>query len=89
MIGAARCASPAGPCRKQAAPALDDRRHPGAGGAELVAGTALAVLHEWAPGRVGYDAGGHRRIRLAHLDDACGPLRLTVIPAAESASRCG
>lgn len=84
VLGAARCDSAMGPCRKQDAPALDDDGHPGAGGAEFVASAPLVVLHEWEPGRVGYEAGGRRAVRLGRVEDACGRLRVLIV--AETAS---
>jgi arabinan endo-1,5-alpha-L-arabinosidase len=71
-VGAAWCATPAGPCEKQpdpvltAGPGLD-----GPGGVELVAGRraggAVVTFHAWPEGAVGYDDGSTRRLHIGRV----------------------
>jgi len=86
-IGAARCASPLGPCSKQPAAVLDEDGHPGAGGAEFVAQTSLVLLHAWTPDFIGYEAGGHRRVLLGRVEDRCGLLSVRILPADDEPDR--
>ncbi len=79
----ATCASPAGPCRRGSAPALETGGGllpalVGPGGAVVAvdrSGTSQLVLHAW-DGAVGYRAGGRRALVTAPVDLATGTLRL-------------
>lgn len=83
-VGAARCASPAGPCaRSVAGPVLSSWggavpgvRGPGGASVAVDAhGTPQLAFHAWS-GAVGYRSGGRRALHLAPVDVNDGVVRL-------------
>lgn len=70
--GAARCASPTGPCTKLAEPLLASRGDTaGPGGAEVFTdarGKDWIVYHAWVGDEIGYEAGGTRSLFAVPLD---------------------
>ena len=66
-VGAAWCDGPAGPCRKQARPALTSGgAMKGPGGTEFVASTSVVVFHAWSEDQVGYPLGA-RGLRIGRV----------------------
>jgi arabinan endo-1,5-alpha-L-arabinosidase len=72
-VGAAWCASPAGPCEKQSAPALTAGGGlDGPGGVEFVSTSRpdrlMVTFHAWPPGEIGYGDGSTRRLQLGRVE---------------------
>jgi hypothetical protein len=72
-VGAAWCASPAGPCEKQDDPVLAAGGGlDGPGGVEFVSGGGadrdLVTFHAWPAGAVGYGDGSTRRLQVGHVE---------------------
>ena len=86
-VGAAWCDSPAGPCQKQAGPAMTSGSHvDGPGGVEFVAtsrqGRPTVTFHAWPPGDVGYGDGSTRRLQLGRVIVAGDVVSIVAITSA-------
>jgi arabinan endo-1,5-alpha-L-arabinosidase len=87
-VGAAWCESPAGPCDKQAAPALTAGGGvDGPGGVEFVSTSRpnrlMVTFHAWPPGEIGYGDGSTRRLKLGRVEVVGDTVRIVPLTSGE------